>query len=191
VTAGADRLTPRRAAFLDRLRSDDRRIVSPPAGALAAVCADPRLIADLVHALDEEDAIVRRRAADIIEKTTRRHPEWLEPHREILLHRVTARADGDDVLCRLIPLVPRLAPTGGEMRPIGSSLFALLDGPGRQLQVCAMQALHDLSTDRRRLRKRLRTALERKRDEGSPAVRTRARRLLAESGGRPEQSAAR
>jgi hypothetical protein len=148
------------------------------------VCADPRLIADLVHALDDEDSIVRRRAADIIEKTTRRHPEWLEPFRETLLRRVAARADGDDVLCRLIPLVPRLAPTGAELRTIGRSLFALLDGAGRQLQVCAMQALHDLTANRPRLRKRLRTALERKREEGSPAVRRRARRLLAEAGGR-------
>lgn len=175
-------MTPRRAALLDRLRSADRRTSAPPAGALAAVCADPRLIADLIHALDDDDAIVRRRAADIIEKTTRRHSEWLDPHREVLLNRVATRTDGDDVLCRLIPLVPRLAPTGAAMRRIGKALFALLDGGGRQLQVCAMQALHDLSTGRPRLRARLRTVLERKRDQGSPAVRARARRLLAESG---------
>lgn len=172
-------MTPRRAALLDRLRSADRRTAQPPAGALAAVCADPTLFADLVAALDDGDSVVRRSAADTLEKTTRRHHEWLHPHRDALLRRIIDRTDADGILCRLIPLAPRLAPAGNQLRRLSATLFELLDGPGRQLQVCSMQALHDLAASRPRLRARLHTALQRKRDEGSPAVRARARRLLA------------
>lgn len=174
-------MSPRRAALLDRLRQSDRGSPAPPARALAAVCADPRLIGDLIAALDDDDAVVRRRAAEIIEKTTRNHTEWLEPHRASLLPRATARSHRQDTLCRLIPVIPRLEPTRNELRNVTADLFDLIDGPGRQVQVCALQALYDLSAGRPRLRRRVREALERKLREGSPAVQARARRLLAEA----------
>jgi hypothetical protein len=78
-------------------------------------------------------------------------------------------------------VIPRLEPTRNELRNVTADLFDLIDGPGRQVQVCVLQALYDLSAGRPRLRRRVREALERKLREGSPAVQARARRLLAEA----------
>lgn len=174
----------RKPAIIDRLTAGDRSHSGPSAGTLAAVCADPRLITDLVAALDHDDIAVRRRAADTIEKATRNNPEWLAAHRDLLLPRATARDERQDILCRLIPLVPRMKPTGAELRRATSDLFVLVDGPGRSVQVCAMQALYDLAVNRPRLRARVIEVLEKRMGDGSPAVRARARRLLTEASGR-------
>lgn len=173
-------LSRRHDSFLDRLRGDQRSSGSL-AAALAAVCADPRLISRLVAALDADEAVVRRRAADMLEKATRNNPEWLTPYRDALLTRALAGDAQAEVMCRLITIIPRLEPSGHNLRNVTRNLFGLIDGTGPTVQVCALQALYDLSPGRPRLAARVRKALERKLGEGAPSVRARARRLLTES----------
>ena len=171
----------RSATIADRLSGGDRRTFGPAAAVLAAVCADPRLLGRVIDTLDHEDSVVRRRAADIIEKATRRHHEWLHPFTDTLLDRALAGSDRPDVQCHLIQLVPRLDPQSGALRKTTSALFRMLDNPSANVRASALQALHDLAASRPRLRARVRASLVDALENGSPAVKARARRLLSET----------
>lgn len=54
------------------------------------VLADHSRLNELYQCLFEDDAWVRMRAVDALEKICRVHPEWLEPYVERLLHEVAA-----------------------------------------------------------------------------------------------------
>jgi hypothetical protein len=59
---------------------------------LEAVLADPGLLADLYGCLFADDAWVRMRAADCLEKVCREHPEWVGPFIDRIFDDLSASA---------------------------------------------------------------------------------------------------
>jgi len=55
------------------------------------VLQDKTRLDELYDCLFEEDAWLRMRAADSLEKVCRVHPEWFEPYTERLLHEIAKR----------------------------------------------------------------------------------------------------
>jgi HEAT repeat protein len=62
------------------LSGSDLRLDGPSNEVARVIIDNPELLPDLVACLDAEDAVVRGRAADVIEKVGRTMPEALVPH---------------------------------------------------------------------------------------------------------------
>ncbi|MBK8121626.1 MAG: hypothetical protein IPK39_22600 [Sulfuritalea sp.] len=67
--------------MLRKLEGGDRRSLGRAPEVVAEVIDDP----DLLSGLLSEDAVVRMRAADAMEKASVRSPECLEPHKGFLI----------------------------------------------------------------------------------------------------------
>jgi hypothetical protein len=53
---------------------------------VAAVGNNPVLFDDLFQGLLTDDPLIRMRAADAVEKITVRHPDYIQPYKELLIN---------------------------------------------------------------------------------------------------------
>ena len=68
-----------------KLEGGDRRSLGRAPEVIAEVMDDPGLFKVLLSGLRSDDAVVRLRVADAIEKVSARHPEYLQPHKGLSL----------------------------------------------------------------------------------------------------------
>ncbi|MCJ7549904.1 MAG: hypothetical protein MUQ30_09515 [Anaerolineae bacterium] len=163
--------------ILEKLEGGDRRSIGRADEVVDDVLRDPTLFGAVFNGMLSDDPIVRMRAADAAEKITAQHPEYLEPHKAVLIDRVAA-IDQQEVRWHVALMVPRLALNEGERRRVVGTLFGYLEDKSRIVQVNAMQALVDLAEDDKGLRPSVLEAVSALTERGSAAVRSRGRRLL-------------
>jgi HEAT repeat protein len=161
-----------------RLRGGDRRSVGRAAEVVKAVLAEPRLFAAVFEALSNQDDIVRMRAADVIEKVTTERPDLLQPYKRRVLREVAA-SEQMEVRWHAAQLLPRLALTRRERAQAMAVLTGYLSDTSSIVRTFALQALADLATQDPALQPVVLARLEAALATGSPAMRSRARRLLA------------
>jgi hypothetical protein len=166
-----------RAAVLQALAGGDRRSTGRAGEIAAQALAEPSLMAILADALEHEDPVVRMRAADALEKATATHPGLLAPYAARLLG-VAEWADQQEVRWHVAQLLPRLPLNESELARAASALRAYLSDRSAIVPF-SLQALHDLSERNPALRAEAQSLLEAAARKGSPAERSRARRLLA------------
>lgn len=162
---------------LDKLGGGDRRSIGRSEEVVADVLADPTLFEALFAGLTHADPVVRMRAADAVEKITATRPDLLPPHQMALLD-IGRAATQQEVRWHVAQLLPRLALTAEERDEAVALLVDYLDDTSRIVQTFALQALADLAAQDATLRPRVRALIEAQLATGSPAVKSRGRRLL-------------
>ncbi len=165
-------------SILAKLKGGDRRRVRGVDRVVAAVQADPGLFDELVDGMLAEDPLIRMRAADAVEKITAVHPEFLHPHKGTILGRI-AKIDQQEVRWHVAQLFSRLQLSSAERRTAAKILNEYLRDKSRIVKTFAMQALADIAQQEPRLRPAILRQLERLTRTGSPAMKSRGRRLLA------------
>jgi HEAT repeat protein len=163
--------------ILEKLKGGDRRSIGRADEVVEDVFRDPALFDTLFEGMLSDDPIIRMRAADAVEKITAEHPEYLAPHKAVLIDRV-AVIDQQEVRWHVAQMVPRLALSEDERHRVVEILFGYLEDRSRIVQVNAMQALVDLMEDDADLHSSVLEAVSARVETGSPAVRSRARKLL-------------
>jgi HEAT repeat protein len=162
---------------LARLQGGDRRSVGRAAEVVQAVLAEPRLFGAVFEALFHADDVVRMRAADVIEKVTAKRPDLLRPYKRRVLREMAA-SQQMEVRWHAAQLLPRLALTGRERAQAAAVLTGYLSDESSIVRTFALQALADLAAQDPALEPAVRARLEEALKSGSPAMRSRARRLL-------------
>lgn len=164
--------------LLEKLAGGDRRSIGRSAEIAAAVLADPGLFDIVFQGMAVSDPIVRMRCADVIEKVTRDHPDWLAPFATPLLTTI-APIPQAEVRWHVAQMLPRLPLTPDERTAALDWLNRYLADDSRLVKTCAMQALADLALYDAALRPAILAQLEALTHTGSPAMRSRGRKLLA------------
>jgi hypothetical protein len=164
------------------LAGGDRRSTGRSAEVVTAVLADPALFGTVFAGLAATDPVVRMRAADAIEKITARQPELLRPYKRRAL-RVAAECAQQEVRWHMAQLIPRLPLTPRERAQAAETLTRYLEDESRIVKTFALQALADLAAQASELRPAVRVHLAEAERSGSPAMRSRARRLLKQLDG--------
>jgi HEAT repeat protein len=164
-----------------KLRGTDRRSIGRSEEVVSDVLQDPSLFGVLIEATLGDDPVVRLRAADAAEKITRHRPGLLMAHKRRLLREVAA-VQQKEVRWHVAQMLPRLTLTPRERAAATRLLVDYLDDDSRIVQTCALQGLVDLARVDERLQLRIRPMVERLATTGSPAVRSRARKLVHELG---------
>lgn len=161
------------------LAGGDRRSIGRVPEVVAAVQATPALLAELVAAMADADPVVRMRAADAVEKVTAAHPNWLAPYTAQLLGPLAAIPQ-QEVRWHVAQLLPRLALADAEHQVAVAILFGYREDRSAIVRTCALEALARLAEGDAALQARVVPVLESALRDGTPAERSRARRLLAE-----------
>lgn len=163
--------------LLKMLEGGDRRSIGRSNEVVALTLAEPGLFPLLLSGMLSESPLVRMRAADAVEKVTMSRPEYLCPYKHILINQVAAIAQAE-VRWHLAQILPRLTLSKPERRAVVKILLDFLNDQSKIVQTFSMQALADIARHDPSFRTLARRVIERHTKSGSPAVRSRGKRLL-------------
>ena len=71
--------------ILRELAGGDRRSIGKADRVAALVLKTPSLFGDVIGGFTQDDPLIRMRCADVAEKVSVAHPEWLQPYKVTLL----------------------------------------------------------------------------------------------------------
>ena len=155
----------------------DRRSLGRAGLVIALVTADAERFDELFACLGDSDPLVRVRAADAVEKLTRARPELLARHKRWLLE--TLPHDSESQVRRhASQMLARLDLNAAEHVQAVATLTRLLDDDSRFVQTAALDSLAKFAARDDILRPAVRALLADRLQDGSSAVRARARSLL-------------
>jgi len=160
------------------LGGGDRRSIGRVPTLLERAPEHPELVARLVPLLEDGDPLVRMRAADALEKLTTAQPFLLRPFTTRLL-RLAAGAKQQELRWHLAQIVPRLSLTVRQRNGCIRTLRTYLEDQSSIVRTCALHALAELAQSSPSLRPQVDQLLRKAIRTGTPAMRARARRLLA------------
>lgn len=160
-----------------KLKDGDLRQKGKSEEVVADVLKHPQLFGDVVAGLLDTEPGVRMRAADAVEKITRRHPELLQPYKQDCLTVFTG-IDQKEVRWHLAQILPRLRLTTKERQRVFEILESFLDDDSRIVKTFAMQGLADLAAMDHVYQPRVRQIVEALMASGIPALQSRGKKLL-------------
>jgi hypothetical protein len=168
-----------RAGTLEKLAGGDRRSIGRSDEVVNQVLKDSSQFADVFNAMLSDDDVVRARAADAVEKITRARPDLLLPYKKQLLQQI-ALLEQQEVRWHVAQMLCRVPWNPKERARAVEVLLGYLRDKSRIVVTFALQALSDLAKNDKNLRAMVTGLLEEAVRNGSPAVRSRAKRLLRE-----------
>lgn len=163
--------------IIAKLAGGDRRSIGRVEEVISDILANPSDFAELFQGLSHKDEVIRMRAADAIEKISRQNPEFIEPFKEEFMHEIS-QIEQQEVRWHWAQIVPRLQLKREERQQVVDVLISFLDDPSRIVNTFAMQSLADLTLEDPDLRPTVLPILEKKTASGSPAMKSRGRKLL-------------
>ncbi len=163
--------------ILENLKGGDLRSIGGSGDAVRAVLKNPALFSDLMAGLLDSDRLVRMRAADAVEKATRTHPEWLQPWKRALLDTISTLED-KELRWHVAQLLPRLRLTSAEKAAAVRILMGYLEDKSSIVKTFSMQALADLAVQSEKLLEQVTPLIQRLTRTGTPAMKSRGRKLL-------------
>jgi HEAT repeat protein len=163
--------------LLQELLGGDRRSIGRANVVVREVLAAPSRFSGIVDGLTHRNPLIRMRCADVAEKITSRHADWLQPYKRRLLELAEGSKE-HELRWHLAQMLPRLDLDRGERRLTEGILRGYLNDESKIVQTFALQGLADLSASDPKLRRKLLPLIEHLQHSGSAAVRARARKLL-------------
>jgi len=173
--------------LLDTLRGGDRRSIQGVPEVIRRVSHDPGLFGTLFDGLAHEDPLVRMRCADAIEKFTAIHPEYLEPFKRQVMQ-LASESREKELRWHFAQMLPRLDLDSRERRRAVNILNSYLEDSSSIVRTFAMQALADIAAVDEELRPPIVDRIRDLTQCGTPAMKSRGRKLLArlaETGAEP------
>lgn len=169
--------TETRATLRRLLDGQDSRSLAQSATARALIEARPARVGDLVALAGHANWVVAMRALDLLEKLTRAHPVWIQPHRAVFLR----AAESDQWLIRLqvVRALPLLNWSPKQRGAVITILRANIDFPQTFVQAWSLDGLATFAASDATLRPAVRRALTRFERSGRAALRARARQIRA------------
>lgn len=164
--------------ILNRLKIGDRRSIGNADEVARKISSDKKLFAEVFDAMLSPEPLMRMRAADAVEKATREHPELLRPFKSRLFRQI-ALIEQQEARWHVALMLPRLKMTPTEVDLAVSILLDYLADKSSIERTCAMQGLADLALQHPRLSSRVIALIESLASDGSAAMRSRGRKLLA------------
>jgi len=172
--------------IIENLKGGDLRSIGKSGDAVTAVLRNPALFSYLIAGMLDGDRLVRMRAADAVEKATRMHPEWLQPWKGALLGDISTQED-KELRWHVAQLLPRLRLTSADKAKALSILLGYLKDQSSIVKTFSMQALADLAKQDEQLLDQVLPLIERFTRTGTPAMKSRGRKLLKQLETKSEQ----
>lgn len=173
--------------FYRMLSGGDKRSIGKADKAADDTLRNPDLFGNLFELIFCDDEIVRMRAADAVEKITRQRPDLIQKYKRRLFNEAT-QIRQQEVRWHLAQLFSRLKLTSAERKKLFSILQDFLTDDSRIVKTFAMEALADIARQDDRLKPAIVSQLHELTQTGSPAMKSRGKKLLAKLAQSPEKT---
>ncbi len=165
--------------ILKKLEGGDLRSIGRSEEVVQDILENPALFGEVFDGMLSEDPRVRMRSADALEKVSSRHPEYLQPFKSRLIYEVS-HIEQQEVRWHVAQMFSHLEVSAQERAEIVRILLLYLDtDKSKIVKVCSMQSLANLSQNDEVMRHKVVRKLEEIVEAGSPAMVSRAKKLLA------------
>lgn len=164
--------------ILKMLQGGDRRSIGRSNEAVALALAKPELFDVLISGIALDDPLVRMRCADAAEKVAALHPEYLRPHKRLLIEDYS-RIGQKEVRWHIAAMLARLPLTAKEQQRVAGILLSYTNDRSSIVKTLAMQALADIALRDEKLLPEVRERIGELCVIGTPAMRARGKKLLA------------
>lgn len=165
----------------EKLTGGDRRSIGRADEVVAQVLNDPALFEVVFNGMLVDDLLVRMRCADAAEKITAEHPEYLRGYEERLINQV-AGIDQQEVRWHVAQMLSRLEMSDEERALAVEILLGYLNDDSKIVKTFSMQTLADFAERDPNLRPQVMSLLKQLAETGSPAMKSRGRKLLGRLG---------
>ncbi len=160
------------------LQHGDRRTVGHVFEVVDRVLQCPKLVSDLVQCAFDADEGIRMRAADALEKVSRKRIEELQPYTAALLG-LFEENEQQEVRWHLAVILPRLRLDADERYRTGQVLQRCMTAKSSIVKTFALQGLTDLTAQEPSLMPLVLDLLMFAERNGTPAMKARSRKLLS------------
>jgi hypothetical protein len=164
--------------LIEKLSGGDMRSTGNSDKVVIEILKQPERFGELVDAMQNDNPIVRMRAADAAEKISVTRSDLLQPYKKVLLKQIAAIPQ-QEVRWHVCQMLPRLKLTRAERRRAFDLLKTYLDDKSGIVRTFSMQAMYDLATQDPTLRNETRALLEKLTATGTPAMKSRGKKLLS------------
>jgi hypothetical protein len=163
--------------LLKKLSGGDRRSIGRSNEVATHVLAHPANFRHLIKGLAANDAVLRMRTADAIEKITAHRPDLLRPYKRKLLA-IAGSTEQQEIRWHASLIMPRLELTPKERAVALDILFDYLRDKSSIVKTFAMQAIWDLAASDLKLKSQIIPLIEELTQVGTAAMRARGRKIL-------------
>jgi len=160
------------------LSTGDLRTTGKSEKVVKLVISNPDLLTDVVNVIPGGNPGASMRACDALEKISRDNPDWLKPFKRQLLTEIAA-IDQKEVRWHLAQILPRLDLSSKERARVYELMQAYLEDHSSIVKTFAMQTLTDIAMQDHSYIDKVRSQVKRLMNEGSPAMKSRGKKLLA------------
>jgi len=165
--------------LLQKLEGGDRRSIGRSEEVASEVLKEPELFQVLIDGLTLENAVVRMRASDALEKASLKQPEYLLPYKQQIIE-LAAKSEQKEVRWHMAQILPRLNLNHEENKYVVNTLLGYLAGNSSIVSTFVMQAFADIAKTDEELRTALLVHITELTVIGTPAMKARGKKLLAE-----------
>ena len=163
--------------ILKLLDGGDRRSIGRANEVVVCVLKEPALLDVLFSGMLLDNPLIRMRCADVVEKVTLIHPEYLQPYRRMLLGTL-AEIEQPEVRWHVALMLARLQLSDLEQQVAVEILINYMRDRSSLVKTFAMQALADLGMQHESLREKVFDSIREHILNGTPAMKARGRKLL-------------
>jgi hypothetical protein len=164
--------------ILQKLTGGDLRSIGRSDEVVKDIIHNPSLFSELFEGMFYEDPIVRMRSADVIEKVSKIHPEFLQPFKNRLINEVS-KIKQQEVQWHVAQMFSYLELTNSDIKKITKILFSFIDSSNSNIvKVFSLQTLVDIAMTDSSIKSKIMDKLKQMVKNGSPAVVNRCNKLI-------------
>ena len=165
--------------ILEKLKGGDLRSIGRSEEVVQDILENPTLFEAVFKGLLDVDPRIRMRSADVLEKASSKHPEYLQPFKTRLINEIS-KIEQQEVRWHVAQMFSYLEVDKGERDKIIEILFSYIESPGKSkiVKTFSMQTLANLAEKDEGIRPRIQKKLEEIINTGSPAMVNRGQKLI-------------
>ncbi len=167
-------------SILEKLKGGDFRSIGKANEVTTSVLKNPKLFKEIIQGITDTNPLIRMRAADVAEKVSKQHPEYLQPFKRKLINEVTKIAQ-QEVRWHTAQMFSYLSLTPKERSRVAKVLLSWIENEKSNIvRVMSLQTLADFTKQDKKIKNQVMPLLQEYIMSGSPSLRSRSARLLKE-----------
>lgn len=164
--------------ILEKLKGGDLRSIGESKQVVKDILKNPKLFKEVFEGMLNEDSLIRMRSADVIEKVSSQHPEYLQPFKNRLINEVSG-VNQQEVRWHLAQMFSYLKLNKEERERIAKMLLSWTDSEKSNIvKAFSMLTLANFAEQDEKLKAILIKKFEAMMKTGSPAIVSKGRKLL-------------